>query len=82
MKIKTLSPLEILCTQVRESVAAGQIESCIPVVHNAMAQFPDAPSPTTCWASCWRKWATIPAPCGISGQPGHWIPPMHPLKKI
>ena len=45
MKIKTLSPLEILCTQVRESVAAGQIESCIPVVHNAMAQFPDAPQP-------------------------------------
>lgn len=45
MKTKTLSPLDILCSHVRESVQSGEIETCIADVHSAMAEFPDAPQP-------------------------------------
>ena len=45
MKTRQLTPLDALCSHVRESVQLGNFESCIEEIRSAMAQYPDAPHP-------------------------------------
>ena len=40
-----LTPLDTLCSRVRESVNKGDFESCYSWVRQAMADYPDAPQP-------------------------------------
>ena len=40
-----LTPLDTLCSRVRESVNQGQLDLCYQWVREAMADYPDAPQP-------------------------------------
>ena len=45
MQNQNFDALSELCCEIRKAVRAGQFESCIQPICNAMAQFPDAPHP-------------------------------------
>ena len=45
MKAAKIGTLDLLCSQVRESVNLGNFEDCLAAIRNAMAEYPDAPQP-------------------------------------
>lgn len=45
MKKAVTSPLDALCTEVREAVSQGNYSSCMEHIRNSMAKYPDAPQP-------------------------------------
>ena len=45
MKATQEGTLDCLCSQVREAVRQGELETCLQEICNAMAEYPDAPQP-------------------------------------